>query len=247
MLVVLEGIDGAGKGTQSKALLRWALDSGISAQLFSFPAYGQNPSARYITNLLNGHYGPANAIHPELKMLAFALDRAVSKEALFDALENKALVIIDRYVASNAAYQGFGLKNNAFEAFANEVAALEFDALALPRPDLTLLLKSDPKKTRAYVMKKGSRDHVEGALDENEKNQALQEAALANLVKLSQNKVYGPWYICNVCENDGTFRPPHKITTELISALKNPTPSLELSCHGLERITDDYQGEDRIP
>ena len=72
--------------------------------------------------------------------LLFALDRAGAAEDLRRALATHDLVLLDRYVASNAAYGAARTHQHADGAFATWIGALEFDRLRVPIPDLQILL-----------------------------------------------------------------------------------------------------------
>ncbi|MCP6473595.1 hypothetical protein NL509_27515, partial [Klebsiella pneumoniae] len=63
----------------------------------------------------------------------FALDRFGIKEELRAAKETREIVILDRYVASNAAYSAARLRDDSLFQW---VYDLEFGTLGLPKADL---------------------------------------------------------------------------------------------------------------
>ena len=100
-LIVIEGIDGSGKGTQAKALTDRLNDAGRRAELLSFPRYRETLFGHAIGDFLNGRFGQLNEVHPFLASVLYAADRYESKAVLLKALEQNEVVICDRYVPSN--------------------------------------------------------------------------------------------------------------------------------------------------
>ncbi|MDA8298302.1 MAG: dTMP kinase [Actinomycetota bacterium] len=138
MLVAIEGIDGAGKHTQSALLVERARAHGLSVALVSYPRYGRGVFAAAIEALLAGELGRAN--DPRLVGLLFAGDRLEGRAALLEAMASCDLVVADRYVASNLAYQAARAAGERRAAIVEFLARVEFDVFGLPRPDLNVLL-----------------------------------------------------------------------------------------------------------
>src|SRR5438552_15172430 len=113
LLLAIEGIDGAGKGTQAARLAETAAGHGRRVASFSFPLYDGNPFSRAVADYLNGEFGGADEVHPELAALLYAGDRFHARPRLLEALAVSDLVVCDRYVASNAAHQGAKLSGDA--------------------------------------------------------------------------------------------------------------------------------------
>src|SRR3954465_15663431 len=70
----------------------------------------------------------------------FALDRADAKPGIERLCASHDVVILDRYVASNAAYSAARLHEDVGGGVVAWVAELEFGRFALPRPDWQVLL-----------------------------------------------------------------------------------------------------------
>ena len=99
-LVVIEGLDGAGKRTLADRLVD-ALDGRVAR--FAFPRYAEDVHAELVRDALYGRMGDlAASVHG--MALLFALDRRAAAPALRAALASHDVVLVDRYVASNAAY-----------------------------------------------------------------------------------------------------------------------------------------------
>ncbi len=125
MLVVIEGIDGSGKNTQTGLLLEAVRARGLRAETFSFPRYTEGPFAQAIADYLNGRFGPASQVPPRLAALLYAGDRFAAKAELEAALGAADVVVCDRYVASNLAHQGAKLPQAERPAFVRWVCDLD--------------------------------------------------------------------------------------------------------------------------
>ncbi len=139
MLIVIEGLDGAGKRTLTEGL-RGALETaGKTVSTLAFPRYGQSVHADVAAEALHGEHGDlADSVYA-MAML-FALDRAGAAEHIAELTRTHDVVLLDRYVASNAAYSAARLREGADGAAADWVYRLEFERFGLPRPDFQLLL-----------------------------------------------------------------------------------------------------------
>ncbi len=104
-LIAIEGIDGAGKGTQAKLLQDRLLADGYRAESISFPQYENTLSGSLLREYLRGDLGPMESVHPKFAALAFAADRLESRLLLHSKLNESDVVIADRYTASNIAHQ----------------------------------------------------------------------------------------------------------------------------------------------
>lgn len=139
-LIVLEGLDGAGKRT-----LADRIDSAVTAQGFSvartaFPRYGEDLHADLVREALYGAHGDLSASVYGMAVL-FALDRRAARPTVQAALDEHDVVICDRYVASNAAYGAARLRQDAAGPFVSWVEALEFGRCGVPRPHLQVLVR----------------------------------------------------------------------------------------------------------
>ena len=96
MLIVFEGIDGAGKNTQTGLLTQKVACEGLSSTVFSFPRYGLNPFARAIARYLAGEFGGLDQVAPELAALLYAGDRFTTRDEILEACKTSDVVICDR-------------------------------------------------------------------------------------------------------------------------------------------------------
>ena len=139
MLIVIEGLDGAGKRTLSQGLQRAFAAHGRSVTTLAFPRYGQSITADLASEALHGRHGDLTGSVYAMAVL-FALDRGAAREHLAGLRADHDVVILDRYVASNAAYSAARLHQDASGEMVSWVGELEYGRLGLPTPDHQILL-----------------------------------------------------------------------------------------------------------
>jgi dTMP kinase len=135
IFVVLEGVEGSGKSTQTKLLARWLSEAGVAHCVTREP--GGTPVGEEIRRvLLHGGDMPART---EL-LLYLAARAALVEQVVRPALQSGEVVIADRFELSTFAYQahGRGLPLDAVRA-ANAIATGGL------RPDLTIVLELPPE------------------------------------------------------------------------------------------------------
>src|SRR3989338_100393 len=103
--IVIEGTDGAGKTTHLQLIVDKLRTEGKEVEVMDFPQYGQK-SAGPVEEYLNGKYGDAQAVSPYAAALLYAVDRFDASYKIKAALEAGKIVLSNRYVSSNFAYQG---------------------------------------------------------------------------------------------------------------------------------------------
>ena len=132
ILVAIEGIDGAGKSTQSRLLFEKLKTSGYSVVLLHEPTNGQwGEKIRDLAK--NGRH----KITAQDELELFYQDRLedVEKNIRPKMLE-KNVVIMDRYYFSSIAYQGVRGLNPDYVERRNEGIA--------PKPDILIILDISP-------------------------------------------------------------------------------------------------------
>ena len=119
---------------------------GVKAISFSFPNYA-SPTGKIIGEAYLGKHSESyftegiENVDPRISSLYYAADRAYNIDIIKKHLEAGYIVVLNRYVESNMAFQGGKIKdiksrNMMYEWLDN----LEFVLLDLPRPDLVLFL-----------------------------------------------------------------------------------------------------------
>ncbi|BCW77507.1 dTMP kinase [Arthrobacter sp. NicSoilB11] len=166
VLLAVEGVDGAGKRSVCDAISGNATALGLKVQFFTFPDY-ESPTGVAISNYLSN---PDPVLSPDAAAMLFACDRLQVRDELCDALSTSDLVIVDRYVDSNAAYQAARLPEKERHNFTTWVRNLEHGLMAMPRPTITVLLEVSPDESRRRTsLRQGTdrpeKDHYEASMD----------------------------------------------------------------------------------
>lgn len=139
MLIAIEGVDGAGKRTLSGGLRKAFEAAGMSVATLDFPRYGRSVTADIAAEALHGDHGDlASSVYAMATL--FALDRAGAVGDIEALCADHDVVILDRYVASNAAYSAARLREGAAGPAVAWVHGLEYGRLRLPPPDWQVLL-----------------------------------------------------------------------------------------------------------
>lgn len=141
MLVVLEGLDGAGKSTQVKKLRSYLEGLYGSLEYIHFPRYDAPVYGDLISRFLRGDFGNNESVHPQLVALLFAEDRHGAAPFMKTCLEDGKCVLLDRYVYSNIAYQCAKLSDpDEAERLRDWIFNTEYGSFELPVPDLNIFL-----------------------------------------------------------------------------------------------------------
>lgn len=201
LFIAIEGGDGSGKGTQATLIAERLTQEGYNVLKLSFPRYGET-SAEIAGKYLNGDYGAANDLHPDLASLPFSIDRyAAKKDILVHLAKENAVVISDRYVASNLAHQGTKLPEAiARHEFYDRISRLEFGILELPSPDINIVLLVPSNIAQANVDKKASRTYTDKKRDIHEEDADHLDKTRQNYVELTN--LYPDKFTAVECMND---------------------------------------------
>jgi len=175
MLIVLEGLDGAGKSTQVKRLrnyLETRLGQGANFEYIHFPRYDAPVYGDLISRFLRGEFGDNNTVHPQLVALLFAEDRHGAAPEMKARLSAGGTILLDRYVYSNIAYQCAKLKDaDEAERLRQWIFDTEYKDFGEPKPDLNIFLDVpiDFVKSNLENNRDGSdRNYLNGASDIHE-------------------------------------------------------------------------------
>ena len=129
MLITFEGIDGSGKSTQAKRLYEHLKSLGYKVSLYRDP--GSTELAEKIRELILGF-----EIDPTTELLLFECARSsLMREKILPDLRDGKVVIVDRFIDSTMAYQGYGREINL-----GTVNILNHIAIRGRKPDITFLL-----------------------------------------------------------------------------------------------------------
>ncbi|KPM53849.1 thymidylate kinase [Frankia sp. CcI49] len=197
MIVAIEGVDGAGKHTLTSRLVEALTAAGRTAATFSFPRYTAGPLGTAVRAMLDGDERLAGvAGSARATAVLFALDRANALPELAARAAGHDVLLVDRYLASNAAYGAARLPADERPDFLAWIAELELTALRLPRPDLQVLLDVPVETARASARQRAAGDATR-ALDTFERDEGLQERCAAIYRSLAAGGWVAPWLVAD--------------------------------------------------
>lgn len=219
--IVLEGLDGAGKSTQVKMLQDYFEQQGKKTQFLHFPRTDDTIFGDLIAKFLRGDLGALEGVNPYLVALIYACDRNDAKHTIQQWIDEGTVVIADRYVASNIAFQCAKLKAEADRATLRDwILNLEFTYNALPKPTVNLFLDvpfSFTTKKLTEQRQGDDRSYLQGKSDIHENDLSFQEQV--RQVYLWQCAIDNDMQRI-ACESDsGTMLAPEEIHQKVIQLI----------------------------
>jgi dTMP kinase len=192
-LIVVEGLDGAGKRTLSDALCAALVTRGARVARFAFPRYDADVHAELAREALYGRHGDlAASVHG--MALLFALDRRGAAPELHAARESNDVVLVDRYIASNVAYHAARAHQPGDGELAAWLRELEVERFGVPVPDHQLLL-AVPQSVAAQRAEHRERTEEGRARDAYEWDAGLQQRTAVAYAQLAAASWLSPWTV----------------------------------------------------
>ncbi|MDR1471764.1 MAG: dTMP kinase [Synergistaceae bacterium] len=153
MFIVLEGIDGCGKSTQSSRLGEWLSGLlGLDAVLVTYEPGGW-PGGEAVRALARG--GDFSSVWSEFFL--FMMDRCEHVARVINpAIAGKKVVLCDRYMPSTLAYQVLS-STIMTESAAEKIIGLS-KLIGLPQPDCTFFLDVNVSVAKSRMDARGKRD-----------------------------------------------------------------------------------------
>lgn len=198
-LIVIEGVDGCGKKTQTALLKAYLETKDITCVSYEFPRYN-TPTGKLIREMLSGK---KTSLFEKIDM--YANDRLAAREEIVDDLNSGKWVLCDRYVTSMVAYAAAeavlwadrtpNISDSISDYIVKYVAIKEMIVNKMPVADILILLRLPLELSLSLMQKRStssvsSRDVVD--LDINEKNILLQEESLKTYDQLMDSKFSTP-------------------------------------------------------
>jgi len=212
-LIAIEGIDGAGKGTQAGRLVTSLREMGLRVDTLQFPRYGATTFGRAIGDFLNGRFGSLNEVHPQLAAVLYAGDRFESRALLLKMMEDNDVVVLDRFVGSNLAHQSAKLDGHERTALVEWIEKVEFDVFQLPRPTLTVLIDMSSQMSRELVSRKAARDYTDQEADLQESDLPYLERVRRCYLALAHSRL--DWRTIHGLNDDGSLRTIDDVGAEI--------------------------------
>jgi len=213
-LIVIDGIDGAGKATQTKLLISRLEKEGYKTATLDFPQYYNNFFGRLIGRFQNNEFGDAPTTDPYLASMLYAADRWEAKEKIENWLKEGRVVILDRYVSSNQIHQGGKILDiEKKKKFLEYLEEMEFKIFKIPKPDAIIFLNVPYEISKKLLVKKAERAYVgDGKQDKVEKSKTYQEGAYRQSLEMVKN--FNNWMEIN-CVKNGNILSPEDISNKV--------------------------------
>lgn len=214
-LIVIEGLDGSGKNTQTKLLVDFLSANGKNVEYLSFPDYS-SPSSALVKMYLNSEFGSSPSdVNAYAAASFFAVDRFASfKKSWEKSYKNGKILICDRYTTSNTFYQMSKLPKRLWNEYLTWLYDYEYNKLGLPKPSSVIYLNM-PVSVSQNLMEK--RYHG----DENQKD--LHESNVAFLKKCEEAANYvrkkDSWFTVDCVFNE-SIKNKDQIHSEITAFLR---------------------------
>ncbi len=222
MLVVLEGLDGAGKSTQVRLLKEYLTEKCGELVYIHFPRYDAPVYGNLISRFLRGDFGTNEAVHPQLVALLFAEDRHGAGPFIKKALSEGKTVLLDRYVYSNIAYQCAKLpRPEDREQLRDWIFRTEYGDFGLPVPDLNLFLDVPigfVEQSLTHSREGDDRSYLEGARDIHEASIAFQKTVREMYLKETQRDPHFQRIDC--ADENGRMLSPEAVFSRVKAVVK---------------------------
>jgi dTMP kinase len=209
-LVAVEGLDGAGKRNLVDALAGGLTERGVRVARATFPRYHTDVYGPLLADALHGRLGDLSRSVHGMAVL-FALDRRAGAAELRAALRDADVLLVDRYLASNAAYGAARLGESGSGEFVEWVRALELDRFGIPVPTLQLLLRV-PREVAAERAARREAADAARTRDSYESDAELQRRCGEVYDQLAEVDWVSPWRVVD----GGALAPLDTLVNELL-------------------------------
>lgn len=203
MFIVLEGIDGAGKGRQRMEMTKILKGKGISVDGVEFPDH----QGVLYKQLIKPYLMEQIKLNKESLFISFALDQLLFQDRIKDAKgSRKDYFLVDGYFTTNIVYQC--LVNKLVDLDIALSFAKDFE---IQEADINFFINVDPK---VALMRKSKEPGHEQGLDINERDIKKQYEIQKSFLYLAKNKIFGKW---EVIDGNGSIK---EVSDLLLKAFK---------------------------
>ena len=214
-LIVIDGLDGSGKATQTKLLCERLQKQGFKARTLSFPDYKSDGSAA-VRMYLGGQLGDSpDDVNAYAASSFYAVDRVVSYLNEWGKdYQTYDYIIADRYVTSNVIHQMAKLSEDERDDYISWLYDYEYRRLQIPEPDMVIFLDVDPDISQRLM-----RERYCG--DDSKKD--IHESNVAYLMTCRKSAAYAVdklgWTLIK-CDDGTKMRSIEDISDELFEIIK---------------------------
>lgn len=216
-LIVIEGTDGAGKGTQLSLLETYCQHNALSYQTFDFPRYYDSFFGKVAGRFLKGDFGTISEVSPYLASMPYAADRWQAKQQIEQALSEGKMVFINRYVMSNAAYHAAKLPETEREAFVSWNMQMEYTEFGIPKESYVLFLHVPTDVSQQLIAQKSKREYLgDNTKDIHESNGVFLKEVEKMYLQFANT--YSHWKTIS-CVEDNQILPKETIHSQILDVL----------------------------
>ena len=214
-LIIIEGLDGSGKSTQTALLEDYLRDRGVSFRKIKLPDY-ESKSSTLVNMYLGGEFGSdASAVNPYAAGAFYAVDRFASYMLKWkEDYDNSVLILADRYATSNSIYQMEKLDKSEWDEYLEWSEDFEYSKIGIPKPDLVIYLDMPIEISQRLMTKR---------YDGNESKKDVHEANVEFLNKCRISALYAAkkqgWRVVSCAENGNvrSIEDIHKNIVEIVN------------------------------
>ncbi len=221
-LIVIEGLDGAGKSTQIQMLGEHFNKSGFKSDFLHFPRMEEPFFGELISKFLRGEFGKLEDVNPYLVAMIYAGDRKDASDLIRSWLNSGHYVLLDRYVYSNIAYQCAKLNNGAEQDILRDwILKLEFEHFKIPSPSLNIFLDVPFSFTEAKLNGKRSGDdrrYLNGNSDIHEESLIFQRKVRQIYIETSRTDP--ALEVLSCIDDSGEIMSPDIIFNKILNLLE---------------------------
>ncbi len=153
--MVIDGIDGSGKATQTKLLADRLKKEKVPVKTIDFPRYYDNFFGALIGEYLSGLHGDFIQADPRLASVLYAADRFETSAKIKEWLAAGFVVVADRYVSANQIHQGGKIADpKKRQEFLTWLDKMEYGVFKIPKPDLVIYLDVPFEVSKLWLEKK---------------------------------------------------------------------------------------------
>ena len=219
-LIIFEGLDGSGKGTQTALTAQKLAARGVDLRQITFPDYASESSA-LVKMYLAGTFGQKpDDVNAYAASSFYAVDRYASYKTGWGAFyRDGGLVLSDRYTTSNAVHQCSKLPPAQWDGFLNWLFDFEYHKIGIPAPDAVIYLAVDPEVSQRLLAARYHGDDSKKDIQEKDLDYLARSRAAAEYCA----KTLG-WKRID-CTADGpqgkTMRTVEQINNEILAYLQD--------------------------
>lgn len=155
-LIVIDGLDGSGKTTQSQRLYDELVSQGKNVRMISFPDYDSQSSA-LVKMYLGGEFGTdPEDVNAYAASTFFAVDRYASYKCKWKEFydDPDSVIITNRYTTSNAVHQLEKTDREDWDEYLSWLFDFEYNKLGIPAPDIVMFLEMKPEISLELVRRR---------------------------------------------------------------------------------------------